>query len=209
MKIAIIGAGNVGSAVARGATQAGHTVTVTATDPAHAQAVAEQVGGTAAADAAEAARAADAVVLAIPYGAVADVTVQLGDAVSGKVVIDATNPLKADYSGMAVTDRSGAEEVQAQLPGAHVVKALNTVFASKQADPTADGVVLDGFYAGDDQGAKDTVKDLLAGIGFRPVDAGPLAQARALEYMAYLNISLNAANGWPWQSGWKLVGPTA
>jgi predicted dinucleotide-binding enzyme len=112
-------------------------------------------------------------------------------------------------SGLAVEGRSGAEELQALLPRAHVVKALNTVFASKQADPVADGVTLDGFYAGDDEQPKATVARFLEQIGFRPIDAGPLRAARALEHMAFLNISLNARNGWPWQSGWKLVGPAA
>ncbi len=208
MNIAIIGAGNVGSAVARGAARAGHTVTVAATDPAHARTLADEVGGTAAADLAEAVRDADATVLAVPYGALPDVTREIRDAVAGKLVIDATNPLTADGSALAVTDRSGAEQTAEQLPAARVVKAFNTVFASRQADPVIDGIPLDGFYAGDDEQAKNTVRDLLAAIGYRPVDAGPLAAARALEHLAFLNISLNARNGWPWQSGWKLLGPT-
>ena len=208
MKIAIIGAGNVGGAVARGVTKAGHAVIVTAADPAQAQSVAQQVGGTAAGGVAEAARGADVIVLAVPYGAVADVAGRLGDAAAGKVVVDATNPLNEDMTSMVVTERSGAEEVQARLPGARVVKAFNTVFAANQSDATAGGTVLDGFYAGDDETAKQTVRDLLAGIGFRPIDAGPLAQARALEHLAFLNITLNAGHGWSWQSGWKLVGPT-
>lgn len=208
MNIAIIGAGHVGSAVARGVVRAGHTVTVTATDPAHARTLADEVGGTAAADAAEAARDADATVLAVPYGALPDVTREIRDAVAGKLVIDATNPLTADGSGLAVTDRSGAEQTADRLPAARVVKAFNTVFASRQADPVIDGTPLDGFYAGDDEQAKHTVRDLLAAIGYRPIDAGPLSAARALEHLAFLNISLNARNGWPWQSGWKLLGPT-
>lgn len=208
MKITIIGAGNVGGAVARGAARAGHTVTLIATDPAHAQTVAQQVGGTAAASVAGAARDADIIVLAVPYAAAADVAAQLADTAAGKVVIDATNPLKADYSGLAVIERSATEELQARLAGAHVVKAFNTVLAAKMADPVTDGTQLDGFYAGDDEQAKTVVRQLLTEIGYRPIDSGPLAAARSLEHMAFLNISLNAANGWPWQSGWKLVGPT-
>jgi len=127
---------------------------------------------------------------------------------AGKVIVDATNPLKADSSGLAVTDRSGAELLQDRLPGASVVKAFNTVFASNQAEPVVDGVALDGFVAGDDAAAKARVADLLTAIGYRPVDAGGLAAARALEHMAFLNISLNANNNWSWRSGWKLVGPT-
>lgn len=209
MKITIIGSGNVGGAVARGAVKAGHTVTVTATDLVEAQALAAEVGGAAVGDVAAAARDADIVVLAVPYQAVADVAERLGGDATGKVVIDATNPLTPDMSAMVATDGSGAEQVQAQLPGARVVKAFNTVFAAHQANPEVDGTVLDGFYAGDDDSAKATVSELLAGIGFRPVDVGPLAQARALEQMALLNIRLNVVNDLPMQSGWKLVGQVA
>ena len=67
---------------------------------------------------------------------------------------------------------------------------------------------MDGFLAGNDAGAKQKVSELLSGIGYRPIDAGALSAARALEQLAFLNISLNAANGWSWQSAWKLAGPT-
>lgn len=208
MKVAIIGAGNVGGAIAHGAARAGHSVSIAATHPEHAQDLASQVGGTAAQSAAEASQDADVVVLAVPYGAVSDVVKALRDAANGKVVIDATNPLKPDGSGLAVSDRSGAEEIQDRLAGARVVKAFNTVFAAKQADPVTDGTPLDGFYAGDDEQAKERVRQILADFGYRPIDAGPLSAARALEYLALLNIALNIRHGWPWQSGWKLIGPT-
>src|SRR5690606_4963782 len=113
-----------------------------------------------------------------------------------------------DYSGLQVSERSGAERVQERLPSASVVKAFNTAFASNHGQPVVEGVQLDGFIAGDDQAAKNTVADLLAAIGFRPVDVGGLASALALEHMAFLNISLNARNNLPFRSGWKLVGPT-
>ena len=207
MNIAIIGAGNVGSAIATGSSKAGHAVTVTDTDPAKAQTVAQTAGAQSSADIASAAAGADVVVLAVPFQAVPDLIPTLGQAVQGKVVIDATNPLKADYSGLAVSDHSGAEDVQQQLTGARVVKAFNTVLAANQGVGSVDGTQLDGFYAGDDASAKQSVADLLTSLGFRPVDAGPLKAAQALEHLAFLNISLNAANGWSWQSGWKLVGP--
>ena len=75
------------------------------------------------------------------------------------------------------------------LPGAHVVKAFNTLFASHQSDPIADGVQLDGFVAGDDAAAKATVLELVESIGLHPVDVGPLARARQLEGLAFLNIT--------------------
>jgi len=75
------------------------------------------------------------------------------------------------------------------------------------ADPKVDGKRLDGFVAGDDEQAKQKTLQFVESIGFRPIDAGPLAMARALEGMASLNIILQLKNSWPWQNGWKLVGP--
>ena len=88
-----------------------------------------------------------------------------------------------------------------------MIKAFNTIFAGKQSDPEIDGIQLDGFVAGDSE-AKKTVLSPVESLGFRPIDAGSLAMARGLEGMAMLNISLNMTNNWPWQSGWKLLGPT-
>ncbi len=206
MKITVIGAGNVGGAITRGLATT-HEVTITDGGSGRARAVAAETGATATDDLAGAVAAAGVVVLAVPYQAVVPLAVRLGDAVTGKVVVDATNPIAPDFSGLVTTGRSGAEEIQARLGRATVVKAFNTVFASQQATGVADGVQLDGFHAGDDPDAKATVAGLLSDIGFRPVDAGPLAAALALEHMAFLNISLNATRGWSWQTGWKLVGP--
>jgi predicted dinucleotide-binding enzyme len=101
-----------------------------------------------------------------------------------------------------------AEAILLLAPGIRVVKAFNTVFAGRLNDPVVDGVPLDGFYAGDDPAAKRVVADLLAEMGFRPIDTGELLTARVLELMAFLNIDLNLRHGWPWQSGWKLLGPS-
>jgi NADPH-dependent F420 reductase len=207
MRIAILGAGNVGSAVARAAVDAGHQVVLSSRSQDKASAVAGEVGGTAAGSNQEAVADADMVVLAVPYGAVSEIAEEIGPALRGKVIVDATNPMREDFSGLAVGDRSGAEEIQRLLPGASVVKAFNTVLAANQASPTLDGTGLDGFYAGDDEQAKQQVAQFLAAVGYRPIDAGPLAAALALEHLAFLNISLNARNNWPWKSGWKLVGP--
>ena len=122
--------------------------------------------------------------------------------------MDATNPLNDTYTGLTTAGTSAAELLQQQLPGASVVKSLNTVFASRYANPTEDGQPLDALLAGDDAEAKATIAQLLDSIGFHPVDAGGLRMARALEEIAFLNISLNAGNGWSWQSAFQLVGPT-
>lgn len=209
MKIAIIGAGNVGGGLAAAAIKAGHDVVVAASDPASAAKTAASTGATAAASNADAVHAADAVVLAVPHGAVPGVVADLGDALDGKTVIDATNPLNDTYTDLTTSGVSAAEALQEQVPGANVVKALNTVFASRYAAPTEGGQPLPVLVAGDDAAAKATVARLVESLGFRPVDAGSLRYARSLEEIAFLNISLNAANGWTWQSHLVLVGPTA
>lgn len=209
MKIAVIGAGAVGSAVARAVAGAGHSIVIAATDDEHARAVAAQVGGSVAASDEAAAREADVIVLAVPFQEINPVTEEIAGAARGKIVLDVTNPLKPDLTGLAVREHSGAEYVQERLPGASVVKAFNTVLASNQAEPVVDGIQLDGFIASDDSSAKDTVADLLTSIGYHPVDVGGLSAALALEHMALLNISLNARKELPWRSAWKLVGPVS
>lgn len=207
MKIGIIGAGNVGGGLAAAATKAGHTVVVSAADVASAQKTAANTGATAASSNTEGVHAADVVVLAVPGSGVADVVTELGPALTGKVVINAANALTADYSALFTTGISLAETVQQQAPGARVVSALGTIFAGRYADPTEDGQPLDALFAGNDADAKATVAQLVQSLGFRPVDAGSLRYARSLEEMAFLNISLNAGNGWAWQSAFRLVGP--
>lgn len=208
MKVAIIGSGNVGTSIARGFRGLGHEVTVADVAPEGLEAISAKVDVTTTESSSEAVDGADFVVLAVPFGAVGDLASDLSDELDGKVVIDVTNPLKGDLSGLEVHGRSAAEIVQERAPKAKVVKAFNTVFASNQADPDVDGIQLDGFVAGDDADSKKKVAEVLEGIGYRPIDVGPLSAATYLEGMAFLNIALNATNGWSWQSGWKLVGPT-
>ncbi|MDC5697588.1 NAD(P)-binding domain-containing protein [Intrasporangium calvum] len=208
MHVAIIGSGNVGGALAGAATAAGHSVTLAAADPQHAAEVAGRAGANAASSNADAVRDADVVVLAIPGLAVPAVADELRDALQGKVVIDSTNPLNESFSDTTTTDRSAAEELQERIPGVPVVKAFNTIFASRHGNPTESGQPLDAYIAGDDADAKGKASELAGSLGYRVIDAGSLRMARALEEMAFLNISLNAGNSWTWQSGWKLVGPT-
>ena len=209
MNIAIIGAGNVGGSLTAAATQAGHSVVVSASKPSSAQETAARTGASAAGSNAEAVASADVVVLAVPHGAVAGLVGELGAAFDGKIVVDATNPLNDTYSDLTTSGVSAAEQLQQSLPGARVVKALNTVFASRYAAPTEDGQPLDAFLAADDEEAKSTVSALAESLGLRPVDLGGLRMARTLEELAFANISLNATRGWPWQSAFRLVGPQA
>lgn len=205
MDIAIIGAGTVGRALASSMVRAGHAVWVSDVDAETAKATADATGATAAGSNRTAVDAAQVVVLAVFSDAVGPILDELGPAVEGKIVVDVTNRMDPQQ----LDGTSNAEAIAALVPAAHVVKAFNTVLAARQADPVVDGVQLDGFVAGDDVQAKQTVLDLVASMGFRPIDTGGLVMARALEAMALLNISLNISNGWPWQDGWKLVGPTS
>lgn len=202
MKIAIIGAGNVGTALGGSISRAGHDVTISARSAESADRAAQQVGGTAARSNVDAVSDADIVILAVPFvDAGEEVAREIRGAVAGRTVIDVTNPIKPDNSGLATNGTSGAEEFQRLLPGAKVVKAFNTIFASNQANPSPD---IDAFIAGDDAEAKAKAVALADSIGFRPLDVGPLSSARYLEGMAYINIGLNAQNGWSWTSAWKL-----
>jgi 8-hydroxy-5-deazaflavin:NADPH oxidoreductase len=202
MKVAIIGAGNVGKALGTSISAAGHDVTITAKHPEHAQKTAKEIGAHSVDSPAEAVADADVVILAVPYvGAADEVSGDIRDRVAGKTIVDVTNPMKPDYSGLATEGTSAAEEFQKRLPEARVVKAFNTIFATNQAHPSPD---IDGYVAGDDEGAKQQVMSLVESIGFSPVDVGPLKTARYLEWMAVINIGLNAQNGWDWTSAWKL-----
>jgi predicted dinucleotide-binding enzyme len=206
MDIAIIGAGNVGKAIADGSVRAGHSTTISATSPESAEEAAKETGAQAAGSNREAVEGADLVVLAVPQAAVDEVTKELGDALNGKVVVDATNQMNDDMTQLA-TETSVAERIQGLVPGAGVTKAFNYAFAARQADPVVDGTPLEGFVAGDDAAAKSKVLELMGSLGFRPIDAGPLIAARSLEHLGLLIVGMQVRNKGSWQSGWKLIGP--
>jgi len=208
MRIAILGAGNVGGGLAAAAVRAGHEVVISATSADSAQRAASAAGATAAASNAAAVKDAEIVVFAVPHAAVTDIARELGEDLNGKIVADSTNPLNATYTDLTTSGTSAAENLQQQLPNARVVKAFNSIFAARHANPAEDGTPLDAFIAGDDADAKKLVGEFANSLGYRTIDAGGLRMARALEEISFLNISLNASNGWAWQSGWKLVGPT-
>jgi predicted dinucleotide-binding enzyme len=174
MNIAVIGNGNIGSGLAKVLADAGHEVRVAGR------------GG----DIPAAVGAADTVVLATPYGAIADVAGRAD--FTGKLVIDLSNPVTEDFQGLQLGhSTSAAEEIAARLPGARVVKALNTIFAQHYSSGLkVNGQPLQTFVASDDAEARGTVKALVESIGVQAVDAGPLKNARYLEPLGYMNIQL-------------------
>lgn len=197
MNISIFGTGNMASGLAVLFAKAGHTVSVSSRDEAKAKAVAAELGnGISASSFADAANAAEAVVLAVPYEAAADV-IKAAGGLAGKIVIDITNPLAADFSGLTIGHSTSAgEEIQKSAPAARIVKAFNTVFASVlQNDGKAGGQPATVFVAGDDEDALNAVANIARSAGFRSVNAGGLASARYLEPVAGFNIALGYGLG--------------
>lgn len=190
MKITVIGAGNMGSAFVSQLVRAGHQVSVAARHRAKAADVAAAHPGATAVDIVGAATGADAVILATGYADAAVALQAVGD-LQGKVVIDITNPLTADYMGLTIGHgTSAAEEIARSVPGAEVVKAFNTVFAQVLAEGAdfGNGRQVEVFVASDSERAKQTATAIAESIGFQVTDAGGLKNARYLEPLAGLNI---------------------
>lgn len=197
MKVTVIGAGNMGSAFVKQLTRAGHQVTVTARNLEKAQSVAAANPGTIAVVAATAAADTDVIVLATSYDDAVGALKSVGD-LSGKIVIDITNPLTADYMGLTLGhSTSASEEIAKAIPGAEVVKAFNTVFAQVLSDGAdfGNGQTVSVFIASDSERAKQTAKALAESMGFATVDAGGLKNARYLEPVAGFNIYLGYGAG--------------
>lgn len=197
MKITVIGAGNMGSAFVNQLVLAGHQVSVTARNGAKAAQVAAANPGATAVDISGAATGADAVILATGYADAASALQAVGN-LKGKVVIDITNPLTADYMGLTIGhSTSAAEEIAKSVPGVEIVKAFNTVFAQVLAEGPdfGNGRKVEVFVASDSERAKQTAVAIAESIGFGVVDAGGLKNARYLEALAGLNIYLGYGAG--------------
>ena len=192
LNIAIFGAGNVGGALGR-IWSTRHEVVFGVPNP-HSESVkktlAQMSGRGRATSNAEAASGAGIIVLSVPWPAAEEAIRSAGD-LSGKIVIDCTNPLAADLSGLAVgLTTSAGEMVAGWAAGASVVKAFNTIGAPDFGNARFGSQRADGFYCGDDPASKAVVSKLIDEAGLDPVDVGPLRNARLLEPMAMLWIDL-------------------
>jgi len=198
MNIGIIGSGNVGGALGARWAQAGHQVLFASRTPQSEdmQRLVAQAGpNSRAALAGEVVAASDILLLATPWEATRNIVQNLGS-LHGKTLIDATNPLLPGLAGIEFgTTTSGGEQVAAWAPGARVVKAFNTVGNNIMADATFAAARPTLFYCGDQAEAKQQIHQLAEQLGFEPMDAGPLAQARLLEPLALLWISLALVQG--------------
>ena len=207
MKLAIIGSGNVGGALGKLWAEKGHDVTFGSRDPSAdgVQAAAAAAGGAAIANVAGAAAGAEVVVIAVPWTAV-PATIEAAGDLSGKIILDATNPLEADLSGLAVdSSTSAAQEIAKLAGGAAVVKAFNSTGAGNYSNPAFGGQAASMLICGDDDDAKATVAQLTESLGFDVVDAGPLANASSLESLALLWVKLAYVVDLGPEIAWKLL----
>jgi predicted dinucleotide-binding enzyme len=191
--ISIIGLGNMAGAIADRALAGGNSVEIIGRDSAKAKEFAATLGG-ATVGTTGTAPAGDIVILAVPFASAADVVGEYGDALDGKVVIDITNPITPDFTGLVTPEgSSGAQEIAKAAPaGAHVVKAFNTLPSGVLAAGSIEGRPVDVFIAGDDAEAKHSVSAFVETLGMRPLDAGQLPMARALENATLLHLGLVA-----------------
>ena len=188
MKIAILGSGHLASRLSPLLSDAGHHVMVCTRHPADG----------AQPSYADGANAASIVVLAFPFGEARAVLAPLATALAGKIVVDATNPIKSDWSPMLLgQENSAGEEIARLVPQARVVKAFNTIFADTmhRGKQGRAGLAITAFIASDDRAASHELLRLADQMGFAPIDAGPLKVSRYLEAMAHLNIQLAKDGG--------------
>ncbi|GAA3753431.1 NADPH-dependent F420 reductase [Microbacterium kribbense] len=202
--ISVIGTGNMGSAIAAIMAKGGATVQVVARDAVKAQALAEQVGGTAVAFGES--LSGEIVVLALPYPALADVISTYGAQLDGRIVVDVTNPVDfATFDDLTVpADSSAAAELQAAIPAAKVIKAFNTNFAATLQSGEVGGVPTTVVIAGDDDVAKALLTEVVSAGGVTIADAGSLKRARELEAVGFLQMVLAVREQVAWTGGFAV-----
>lgn len=199
MMIAIIGSGHVGKALATRWAAQGHQVIFGSRDPKgeKMQAILHEIGANVHAGPIHLATVnADVVVLATPWGEATEHAIREAGDLSGKIVVDATNPLNPGLQGLALGHNTSAgEQVAAWAANARVVKAFNMTGAGNMLDPNYNGQAATLFICSDADEAKRVVAGLAGEIGFDVVDVGPLRLARELEPLAMLWVHLAYVQG--------------
>ena len=196
MRISIIGAGRVGSALARNWQRSGHQIQFAVRDTnADKHRALASLGRLVPLD--KAASGAEVLVLATPFNAAEAAIQALGD-ISGMILLDSTNPFVMGPNGLALAfghSDSAGERIAAMAPKASVFKVLNTTGDNNIADPTCYPQKPLMLFAGDDTAKKPVVSQLVADLGFEPGDAGPMINARLLEAHAMLWVDLAMKRG--------------
>jgi 8-hydroxy-5-deazaflavin:NADPH oxidoreductase len=193
MNIGVIGAGNVGGTLGKRWAKNGHRLVFASGHPNSEKMqrlIAEAAPNARCGSDADAAKSSEVVLVSTPWDAAQEALQSAGD-LSGKILIDATNPLLPGLEGLSFgCNISAGEKLAEWARGAKVVKAFNTVGSNIMADPQFEAGRVAMFYCGDDPQAKDVVAGLITELGFEAFDAGPLKQARVLEPFAMLWITL-------------------
>lgn len=196
--IAILGAGNVGMALARAFVAKGESVAFGVPNPEKYREAVGSLGAAATVGPTEAAiHAGDLVILATPYAAALAIARSMDDW-NGRILVDATNPLAPGLAGLSVgTTTSGAEQIAAAAHGARVVKAFNTTGAENMADSRYAGGQVFMPVCGDDADARNRVIALATLVGFDAVDCGDLKTARYLEpfAMTWIHMAIKLGQG--------------
>ena len=206
--VSIIGAGNMGTAIAAIAAKSGASVQLLAQEADKTAAAAATAGASVVSGVSGDALTGDIVVLALPYPAVAGVLAQYADQLDGKIVVDITNPLDfATFDSLVVpADGSAAQVIAQTVPGARVLKAFNTTFAATLATGAVNAVApTTVLVAGDDASAKEALIAVITAGGVAAVDAGALKRARELEALGFLQLTLAAGGAIGWTGGFALV----
>jgi predicted dinucleotide-binding enzyme len=208
MKLAILGAGSVGSTLGKVWAKQGHTVIFGVRDvnAPKVQTLRTEIGTNAqAALLAEAVVQAEVVVLTVTWGAMPEVVKAIGK-LDGKILLDCTNPLVGNQLNAALNlTQSGGEQVAAWFPSAKVVKIFNQIGWETMANPQYGTEPATMFYAGDDASAKQIAAQLAAELGFEPIDAGTLAASKFLETLASFWGQLAYGQGMGRNIAWRLL----
>ena len=206
MNIGIIGSGRVGGTLGRRFVEQGHDIVFGVRSPqsAKVQALISELGGKArAVPVAEVSKTTDIVFLTTPWGTAEQAIANAGD-LTGKIVVDCTNPIGSD--GLLVGTTTSAGELVAEwAKGASVVKAFNTTGSDNMANPQYGDLAVTMFICGDEADSKKVVASLAEQIGFEVVDTGPLKTARYLEPLAMLWVHLAYNEGFGLDFAFKLI----
>jgi len=193
MKIGFIGTGQVGSTLAKRLGAKGHSIFLGFRGQANSdlEQLAKSIGANAQLNSIkDTIELSEIIVLATPWNAVETIAKEYLKVLQSKVLIDCTNPLKPDLSGLQVSgENSGGEQLQALLPQTKVVKAFNTVGFNIMENPEIDGRKSVMYFCGNDQEARFKTQTIIQELGFQPMDAGDIKSSRLLEPFALLWIS--------------------
>jgi predicted dinucleotide-binding enzyme len=208
--ITIIGSGNMARAIGTRAVAAGRSVQILDRTPENAAKLAAELGGTTSSGGLSEVPEGDIVVLALYFGPAKEVATHFGDTLSGKTVVDISNPIDTEtFDSLVVAPgTSAAEEIAGLLPGARVVKAFNTTFAGPLGSGAAGGQPMDVFIASDSEEARNEVAVFAEAAGLRPLQVGGLRHARELEGFMLLVMALQANPAYPtfnWGTGLKIT----